>query len=771
MTCARALRSLRVLVLAGASTVVGSAGSGDARARADRATTSAASAVSTGGFHTCAVTSAGGVKCWGDNEEGQVADGTTTERDSPVDVAGLTSGVAAVAAGRLHTCALTSAGGVKCWGDNEYGQLGDGTTLDRHTPVDVSGFPNGVAAVGAGGSHTCALTASGGVKCWGDNEYGQLGDGTTVDRNTPVSVSGFTSGVGAVAAGGFHTCALTASGGVECWGSNAYGGLGDGTTTDRYTPLDVFGLTSGVAAVAAGDFYTCALTTSQGVQCWGSNAHGELGDGTTEERHAPIDVRGLANGVTAVTVGQEHTCALTSVGGVKCWGYNDFGQLGDGTMKERHTPVNVRGLTRGVIAIAAGVDHTCALTSAGGVKCWGDNHDGQIGDNDACGTRCATPVQVPGFGRAQCVVPMVMGKKLAAAKQAITQAHCSAGTVREVYSKRVKKGRVVSQTPKSGMTLPPASQVALAVSAPAAASSVPAGAPAGVTARVVTTKSKIGMLAADGGRVAIGSATPANTPCVALWEPPIARVETFDESACEEIDNSALDVVALAGRRLGWIASMQTLHYDVGFVTATATRPKPVGVYGDLDSAGHGGMRGSGNLLVFSRYTNVASELWRIVGNHARKIVTIQGRTDVLDVAQERIVVRHGGVVDVRDSTGRVLRQLGVRASAAELDGGLLVAERGRSLVAYRLATGRPLRVVPLRGAKPRLRGLARGIAVYVAGTDVRLVRIADGMTARALHGLVDAQLTPAGLFYSSSAGAGGRVAFEPFAAVLRRLA
>ena len=191
---------------------------------------------------------------------------------------------------------------------------------------------------------------------------------------------------------------------------------------------------------------------------------------------------------------------------------------------------------------------------------------------------------------------------------------------------------------------------------------------------------------------------------------------------------------------------------------------------------GAGGIRGSGNLLVFSRYTdvgpNAASELWRIVGNHAPKITTIEGQTDVLDVAQERIVVRHGGVVEVRDSRGAVLRRLDLRASAAELDGGLVVAQRGGSLVAYRVATGQASTTISLRGAHPRLRGLARGIAVYVAGANVRLVRIAGGRTAHiALRGLVDAQLTPAGLFYSSSAGAGGRVRFEPFATLLRRLA
>jgi alpha-tubulin suppressor-like RCC1 family protein len=161
-------------------------------------------AVSAGGWHSCALTTSGGVKCWGLNAHGQVGDGTRTSASLPRDVIGLTSGVAAIAAGGSHTCALTTAGAVKCWGRNAEGQLGDGTTTESLTPVDVVGLSSGVVAIAAGGYHTCALTAAGAVKCWGDNGYGAVGDGSYADRSAPVSVTGLNSGVAAIATGGYQ---------------------------------------------------------------------------------------------------------------------------------------------------------------------------------------------------------------------------------------------------------------------------------------------------------------------------------------------------------------------------------------------------------------------------------------------------------------------------------------------------------------------------------------------------------------------------------------
>ncbi len=347
-------------------------------------------ALSAGNHHTCALTTGGGVKCWGENFWGRLGNGSTTNSATPVDVSGLTGGVAAVSVGGAHTCALTTSGGVTCWGYNGYGQLGDATTTSSSTPVAVSGLTGGVAAVSAGENHTCALTAGGGVTCWGWNFYGQLGDGTTTNSSTPVDVSGLTSGVVSISSGVFHTCALTAGGGVKCWGRNLEGQLGDGTATNSSTPVDVSGLGSGIAAVSAGSGHTCALTTGGGVRCWGRNLEGQLGNGTTADSATPVDVSGPSSGVGAISAGYYHTCALTTSGGALCWGRNVEGQLGDGSMANRTAPVDVSGLTSGVAAVSAGLYHSCARATGGGLKCWGGNGTGQLGDGTTAGS--ATPV-------------------------------------------------------------------------------------------------------------------------------------------------------------------------------------------------------------------------------------------------------------------------------------------------------------------------------------------------------------------------------------------
>jgi alpha-tubulin suppressor-like RCC1 family protein len=355
-------------------------------------------ALSLGSGHTCAVTAGGAALCWGWNLYGQSGDGTTTDRYSPVGVVGLGSGVAAVTAGYRHTCALTATGGVKCWGDNSSGQLGDGTTTQRWTPVDVVGLGANVVEIAASHFSTCALTSAGGVKCWGFNGEGQLGDGTTTSRSTPVNVTGLGSGVAGIAARGEHACAVLATGAVKCWGDNSYGQLGDGTTTDRLSPVNVVGLSGGVAAVVAGEGHTCVRTRTNGAQCWGWNLWGQLGDGTTTGRMTPTDVVGLTSGVAGISTGDHHTCAVVVAAGprVRCWGANTSGQVGDGTTTNRSTPTDVVGLGTAGIGVAAGRFHTCAFTSAGRVACWGGNDEGALGDGT---TRSrSVPEPVPTIG-------------------------------------------------------------------------------------------------------------------------------------------------------------------------------------------------------------------------------------------------------------------------------------------------------------------------------------------------------------------------------------
>lgn len=331
-----------------------------------------------GRYHTCLITPSRGVQCWGRNSDGQLGDGTQLPRTRPINVSGLSSGVTALALGAEHTCALNQNGGVKCWGSNQFGQLGDGGTTEHLTPTDVIGLAGSVVTLVAGDSHTCALVQPGGVKCWGANNAGQLGDGTITATSFPVAVAGLASGVVALTAGAEHSCALLQSGGVKCWGANLVGQLGDGSQINHTTPVDVIGLSSSVIALDAGGAHNCAVLATGAVQCWGANNDQQLGDGSGLNQLQPVVVTGLPGAITAITAGLGHSCGLTTANGITCWGGNESGQLGDGSTTDRPAPVAVSGLAANVLSLQAGGYHTCVLVTGNRPLCWGRDSDGQL---------------------------------------------------------------------------------------------------------------------------------------------------------------------------------------------------------------------------------------------------------------------------------------------------------------------------------------------------------------------------------------------------------
>jgi alpha-tubulin suppressor-like RCC1 family protein/DNA-binding SARP family transcriptional activator len=353
---------------------------------------------------TCLVDRGRGL-CWGRNDLGQLGDGSTRSATLPVAIAPPhghdTLALRAVSANELHACGLTMQGVAYCWGENGHGQLGSGTTSSSAIPVPVSG---GLVFVqlAAGRYHTCALAPSGTAYCWGWNNYGQLGDPTVSGYSArPVPVAGRLT-LSFISTGYLHTCGITTDGYVYCWGSNVEGQLGAGRGRTSAIPVLVSDHRT-FSTITTGNNHTCA--TSVGVTyCWGYNAFGQLGAPTTAFcgrvpyqvpcSPGPLAVDTLV-GFTFVTAGQFHTCALTAAGQAYCWGYNDQGQLGDSTTINRIAPTVVRTAHR-FLQLSGGAHHSCGLAVDGGVYCWGGNAYGQLGDGTRSGSLLPEAVRLPG---------------------------------------------------------------------------------------------------------------------------------------------------------------------------------------------------------------------------------------------------------------------------------------------------------------------------------------------------------------------------------------
>lgn len=368
--------------------VIAAAGSTGARSSGEAGTRAHHTRLAVGSSHTCQILDDGSVRCWGLNNFGQLGDGTTVNKSAPVVVTGLGPAVS-IAAGNVHTCVVESNGTVSCWGDNAAGQLGNDAASFSTTPVIVSGLTNVVALAG-GKFHTCALRVDGSVWCWGDNQFGQLGNGIVGGgQSSPARVQfqgaalNSPSNIAAITAGGSFSCALGSDGLVFCWGDNSAGELGNGGPPSG-SPLAVstapLTTAAGVRAIdlAAGDAFICALLSDASVSCWGQNSLGELGNGSTTSSTVPV-VSKLAHSAVALGAGSTHACAIRSDGFVYCWGGDARGQLGDGASTARSAPVAV-GSVIAAVEVGGGFVHTCAILAGGSTQCWGDNSFGQHGN-------------------------------------------------------------------------------------------------------------------------------------------------------------------------------------------------------------------------------------------------------------------------------------------------------------------------------------------------------------------------------------------------------
>ena len=400
----------------------------------------AKSVMASSSAHTCAILDDDSLKCWGNNSQGQLGDGTTNSRGNSINRSnptavdlgtgrtakkvvlrqnytyailddnslvywgGGTATLTGVDLGNGKTakdvvledyntglnaaCAILDDDSLKCWGGNFNGQLGDGTTTSRSSPTTVNlGDGRTAKSVRFGDYHTCAILDDDSLKCWGLNSQGQLGDGTTTSRSSPTTVNLGTGRTAKVIRLGedANTCAILDNDSLKCWGYNTHGRLGDGASTNQTTPVAVnLGDGRTVKDVQFGNYHTCAILDDDSLKCWGNNGSGQLGDGTTTNRSSssPAAVN-LGDGRIAksILLGENHTCAILDDNSLKCWGLNSQGQLGGGTTTSRSSPTTVNlGTDRTAKMVSLGGGHTCAILDDDSLKCWGNNGSGQLGD-------------------------------------------------------------------------------------------------------------------------------------------------------------------------------------------------------------------------------------------------------------------------------------------------------------------------------------------------------------------------------------------------------
>jgi hypothetical protein len=365
--------------------------------------------VDAGSYHACGITVNEQEYCWGFNEDGQAGTGTISTIAAVTLVSSnLTARMSS--GGRYHTCEVTLSGDLWCAGSNSTGQV----TGQASSPVTVFTNMNwdistAFRVVQAGLLHSCALSLSSQIWCWGANGEGQLGTDLVITPGATEGPSLVGDGFTAVTTSGLHTCAITTDGAAECWGWGASGQLGNGVDASSGVPVAVAGshvfrtnptvdrapdpdfYIPGQSFISAGYAHTCGITTANAALCWGENEDGQLGDGGTGDANAPVAVAGGLQ-FRAISAGFRHTCAITTTGAAYCWGDNALGELGDGTTTDRLVPTAVAGgLT--FMSISAGDTFSCGVTTAGVAYCWGDNKYGQLGQSGIAGS--LEPVKVP----------------------------------------------------------------------------------------------------------------------------------------------------------------------------------------------------------------------------------------------------------------------------------------------------------------------------------------------------------------------------------------